>query len=368
MIRAGLIFILIIDAFAMQGQSKVTKDSMSRNSYVNISAGYNHGYLYPHHPSINYFTKENINGISLIASRSFPEINRKRPPEIGMGYYFSNLGNQDVFGNVHGLYFDIGGDFFRTLSPVYIRQSTAFGMSYNTKVFDIHNNYFNRSVGSHINSFFIISLFLQAELGDNIKLFAGPSVVHMSNGNIKMPNYGLNLFTTKVGITYKLQTHKDLWPNEIIVKDEFAKNRFLIIGSGGVRQVSRSIRERFLAASLLTDYSRRVHTNQAFGAGLDLIYDPVEGRETNVTGDVIENFVPWHVGAHLSWQRIWNRFSICLQPGYKIITYSDQKSYQYNRLAIRYQLNNNILLNWSLKSHKIRADFIEFGVGYMFER
>ena len=84
-------------------------------------------------------------------------------------------------------------------------------------------------------------------------------------------------------------------------------------------------------------------------------------------GVSIENIVPWHGGIHLSYERIWNKLSIIIQPGYKIITPSEQFFYQFNRVGIRYRTDSNIILNYSIKAHKFAADFIEFGVGYVFE-
>lgn len=332
-----------------------------------ITTYYHHGYLFPHHPSMAYFTSENINGFEIIGSKYFPSINPVRPPEIGLGYYFSNLGDREVYGLAHGIYMMLGGDFFRDKSSFYLQQNFSFGISYNTEHFDIEENYSNRAIGSHLNTFFILSMNMKIKLGQNLILSAGPSLVHMSNGNIKRPNFGLNLINTRVGITLKLNPEKISSKNEFFEPVEYEKNRYLILFSGGVRHQSRLIPKYFPVGTFVAEYSRRLNLNQALGIGIDLIYDPTEGQELYVTGAHVENIIPWHGGIHLSYERIWNKLSIILQPGYKIITPSDHYFYQFNRVGFRYRLNNNIILNYSIKTHRIAADFIEFGVGYCFE-
>jgi hypothetical protein len=38
----------------------------------------------------------------------------------------------------------------------------------------------------------------------------------------------------------------------------------------------------------------------------------------------------------------------------------------YHRLGLRYQFKEHLLLNLVLKSHWARADYIEYGIGYVF--
>ena len=346
--------------------SSFKKDSTIAKLPLNISAWYHHGYLVPHHRSMAFHTNENINGVEFLVSGFFPHIKTKRPTDFEAGYYYSNLGNRDVYGNVHAVYGALTADIFQSNLPFYFKQSVAFGVSYNTMHFDIEENYFNRAVGSHVNAFVSLSLDLVAELGKNIEVTAGPSVVHTSNGNIKQPNFGLNLLNTRVGVTYKFHPGNGVKEYVPVKSQDFASNRYQVIFSGGIRQLSHKIPNFFFTGSLMADYSRRVSLYQAYGGGIDWIFDPTEGRETYITENRVENIVPWHMGIHLTWERILNRLSIVLQPGYKVITLSKHNFMQYNRAAIRYRVDDHFFLNCAIKAHGFRADFIEFGIGYEF--
>jgi hypothetical protein len=369
MIRAGLI--ILISALAAIHPVRVYAQGADSTLYFpdfNISSWYHHGYLVPHHRSMSYFTTGNINGFEVVGSACFPQLNPGRPPEIGAGYYFSTLGNRDVYGWVHGMYLSLAADFLSQRSPVYFQQSISFGLSYNTEHFDIDENHWNRAIGSHLNAFIIYSFNLRVKLNDDLIVSAGPSIVHMSNGNVKHPNFGLNLLNTRIGITHTFSQNHFQVAASSSAPEGYNLNRFVLLLSAGKRQLSRKLPESFLVGSLIGEYSRRINFNQALGVGLDIFWDPTEGRETYVTEKRVENIVPWHAGAHLSWERIWGNFSILLQPGYKLITLSEHDFYQYNRAAVRYKIGNDILVSCAIKAHGFRADFIEFGAGYSFEK
>jgi hypothetical protein len=54
--------------------------------------------------------------------------------------------------------------------------------------------------------------------------------------------------------------------------------------------------------------------------------------------------------------------------GYYIHDKFDADDELYHRLGMRYTFDNGLLLNFVLKTHWAKADYIEFGVGYNFKR
>lgn len=332
----------------------------------NITFSYHHGYLFPHHRLVTYFTSEYINGFNVTLSRYIPQLNLKNPPEMGGGYYFSNLGSKEIYGYVHGIYYYIGREFFRNKSPISFQTTISFGASYNTKRWDLTENYYNRNIGSHFNILFIYRINLKARINRNWQISTGPAIVHTSNGNLRQPNFGLNLLNTHLSLTYSFDQGKSQKIPLEMSDEKYEKNRYLFIVSGGYRQLSHKIPDFFMVGSILTDYSRRINPNLALGLGADLIFDPTVGKELYVTGSPAIKTNPWHFGIHLTYERIWNKTSLFINSGYKIITPTTPTDYQYNRIGIRYRFDNDLIINYSLKSHRFAADFIEFGIGYEF--
>ena len=39
----------------------------------------------------------------------------------------------------------------------------------------------------------------------------------------------------------------------------------------------------------------------------------------------------------------------------------------YDRIGLRYYCKNNLIVNFSLKTHFANADFLDFGIGYQFK-
>ncbi len=341
-------------------------DSLVNKKDLLLSVRYHHGFLFPMASFMTYFTKENINSVDIRAGRTFVNINPVRPPEIGIGYFFSNNGNKDVFGYTNAPYFFFNSILFKKYSAFYLEQSTSIGISYLNKKFDITNNYFNRAIGSHLNVFILLSLCARVKINNNLFLTLGPSIAHSSNGNITLPNYGINLISTSAGLIWQIQegtNNKSIITPQIFVNK---KNRYIFLFSGGIRQISWYFPERYFTSTTLAEYSHQISKSWALGIGLDFFYDPTEGEEAYINGPHVENPVPWHAGMHLSGEIFWGNLSFILQPGYKIITPSEQKYNSFNRIGLRYYLNNKYVLNYSLKSHAFAADYFELGVGYIF--
>ena len=69
-------------------------------------------------------------------------------------------------------------------------------------------------------------------------------------------------------------------------------------------------------------------------------------------------------GVHVLHQLRFSRLSLVTQLGFYIYAKDKSDGPIYDRLAIQYKLNNNILLNVALKTHFAKADFVEWGIGY----
>ena len=133
------------------------------------------GYLFPHHKSMTYFTSDDINAFEF-SVLSCPHYNPSHPPDLGLGFYHSSLGNDQVYGNATAAFFNISSDYLKNRSCLYFGTSTSFGISYISKHFDIDENYSNRAIGSHLNAFFIFSLDFKADIGDQWTLWPVPQL------------------------------------------------------------------------------------------------------------------------------------------------------------------------------------------------
>lgn len=115
-----------------------------------------------------------------------------------------------------------GGPFWHhnTLSLAY---EWNFGASFGWKPYSASNRCFNLAVGSHVNAYLNLGLFLQWQLNPNVSLFGGLEASHFSNGNTSFPNPGINMLGARLGVSYTLNPpHKGFPPAQ---PDTTAKKR-----------------------------------------------------------------------------------------------------------------------------------------------
>lgn len=322
-----------------------------------FQVGYHRGVLFPHHTYIEFFNEDFINAFELRLGRTLPNISYPKPPTIGFGAYYSNLANKDIYGNAIAafLYFDSQfTDYEKFFS---MGSSVASGISYSNKPYHKKYNPLNQAIGSHLNAFIILSLNLNFSYNTDFVLSLSPSLIHKSNGKIKLPNSGLNFHTLKLSATYNISEEEILLTN---FADKEAKNSLVGVLSGGIREENKRNPVKQIISSVLIEYYRELHSKGRIGAGGDLFY-----YSPYLSSSAVESeFNPIAVGVHLSYEILWGRLSFILQPGIQQKVDNQGGLRNFSRVGIRYRLNNNLLFNFSLKSSMFVAEYIEWGFGY----
>ncbi len=340
--------------------------SVNKTSLLSaLQVRFHHGCLIPHQESITYFIQDNINGIEVdVPLELFNNLNNRgytKDMETGAGYYFSNLGNPDVYGNVHGLFYYLDYPLFRRPARFNVRHKTCMGLSYLTKPFDIEKNYFNRAYGSPGNFFFIFSLDFTYRLTDVVQLYGGPSMVHNSSGNLKMPNFGMNMITGNLGARYLFRplVRRDFhYSNK-----DFDKHHIRFTGAGNVRSVTRRSGDIFINTSFITDYVYQYQENRFVGLGFDLFYDPTVNEEKLVENR--SDLTYWQTGVHGAYEVLAGNLGVILQSGINFFYPLPKGGGRwFNRLGLRYSLPGKWYVNVSIKAHSYIADYVETGLGY----
>ncbi|HYW96730.1 MAG TPA: acyloxyacyl hydrolase, partial [Bacteroidales bacterium] len=247
--KYGLFFMLLwwsISATAQNG--------MSADQPYFVSASWQTGLLFPHHESIMFFVDEPVNGFEVLAGKNLNDQQSwhryYHSPQTGFGVYHSGLGNHEVYGTTTGFF-----AFFRTgILPLHGRfrltQSTGAGLAYLDKRFNLENDYFNRAIGSHVNVFLKFTTAFSWQLTSRLKIDAGGSFIHMSNGNIKTPNFGLNLITAQTGLTWNLDRTDSYMPvtpsteknsENTEPTTDLKRLHVNVMLAGGIRESSRRI-------------------------------------------------------------------------------------------------------------------------------
>ena len=139
-----------------------------------------------------------------------------------------------------------------------------------THRFDSDENYLNTAISSHLNYYFNLSFNTKFKISE--KLLIGPSVSlsHFSNGAVKKPNLGLNLFTAGLGFSYSIGKQNI----ERQVKNDFIKNSTILVEySAGSKQTFAFDDKNYFISSISINYLRDFTYKSSFNLGTDFFYD-----------------------------------------------------------------------------------------------
>lgn len=351
-------------AFLISGFTLGTS-SPEKKGRINYNINLHSGTALPHNDMLIYLNREFIR--SLEANLWFGNpCHETNNPDLGAGYLFSNLGNRDVFGNIHAVYFSIlnplgAGNFSPDLK-------VNLGMAWATKRYDPHENYFNRGIGSHLNMYGQLAVAWKIPLlDDRWILRPGLSFHHVSNGAVVSPNSGINMLTLHAGLDFRSDhTHSGAFA---IVRDRERdkKNRFSVVLAPGIKQMDRITDKQIFTSSLIFDYGYRFLPELSMGMGAGFFYNdtwayhPYFGRD--------ESLSPFQIALHLSLQRDMGPLAFFIHPGTYIHMAARDIPYFTGRLGFRYKFENNLTASFAIKHHWFAiADYFEWGIGYEFKR
>jgi hypothetical protein len=323
------------------------------------------GTALPHNDMLIYLNREYIRSIELNAWLGNSEIQRYNPI-LGGGYLLSNLGNRNVFGEIHAAYFSL-------LNPMHTNKlhldlKINLGIAYATKKYDVHNNYFNRGIGSHLNMYGQIAVTGMFPVkGNTWMLRPGISLHHVSNGTVVSPNSGINMLTIHAGMDFRSEhSHSGTFAIE---RDtlSYGKNRFAVIFAPGIKQMDRRIDKQIFTSSLIVDYGYMMGPEFSIGMGLGFFYNDTWAYSPYLEKD--KSLSPFQAALHVSLQRDMGPLAFFLHPGTYIFMPARDIPYFTGRLGLRYKFENNLTLQFAIKHHWFAiADYFEWGIGYEFKR
>ncbi|HVG13278.1 MAG TPA: acyloxyacyl hydrolase [Flavisolibacter sp.] len=280
-------------------------------------------------------------------------------PRTGFGLMFGNIGSKQYVGKAISLYPFVS-------FPLVRRKifSSSFklgtGISAVEKPYDVKTNHKNTLIGSRLNNYIHVSFENEFQVSKPLRFGAGISFAHISNGNIKLPNYGLNFLLLSAGLRYVF--------NERMIRDT-AKRSFLktvnyrLLLSAGAKQTPWIKSPRYVVGVLSTQLVKTLTPASGFGGGVDIFLDPSLTRDPSGFSKEHEKIRNIQVGLHAFYERTVGRVTIPVQAGIYALHADDTKRF-YQTIGLRYQLSPQLLLFYHLKTHGGKADFIHFGLGY----
>ncbi len=284
-------------------------------------------------------------------------------PTLGLGFYSANF-NNTVLGKPKAVFAFLEFPFARKTKS-YFSTSWSIGAAFNMNEYDSIYNPENVAIGSDLNIYIDFSLMYKYKLSKRFMLGGGLKLQHFSNGAYKQPNLGLNMVSGAVSVIY----YPTQTISKFIEKDkpEFKKNyEVTTMAAFGLRATSsEKDSEKYFNSTISVSVNKRVTFKRTLGVGFDYFYqsyliDYYQDKNSITNKDLMS------YAGFLSSGMLINRFRVVVQLGFYMHRPVDFGLFFYERVALRYYPINKMFINFSIKAHGAKAEFIEWGLGYSF--
>jgi len=345
--------------------------TFSQNAFfskIYIEPAYYYGSVLPQTNYIGYLLQDHIQafqlniGINTNGSKKWHKY--LNYPRLGLGYYHSNLGNNNVFGFLNSYYGTVAIKTFRPKYFINIEHNLNAGIAYVTMKYDIYKNSFDIPLGSHYNFYLQYALVFPIKLTKTIEIYGGACFTHISAANIIEPNHGLNMALIRLGSRFNFKPVEYKNEGEVQTHYDTIRHLFTIVVASGIKQYSRYTNDKYWVYAITPEYCYKISPVFGMGGGIDLYYDnSVKPYLLEYKNEKARLNQLLHSTAHLTFQLYIGQLSFLVQPGcyiYKNFDMYQESSYKF---GFRYQFLEHFSAGILLKTHWLaQADVLEFGI------
>jgi hypothetical protein len=329
-------------------------------------------------------------------------------PIFNVGFSVARMGHfrfhdQTKFPNLYSLF----GSFERSVirkkhfSTGYLLD---FGATYNPGRYDPVNNPGNNWLSSPVMAYFGAGVFAKVHIGKRWEVGADIMFRHFSNGRLALPNEALNALGAGVFARYRIDDYDYTeYKGGIKQRPAFEKGMQYVIAIGGgahtcmgewnayVEKESDPAKKKEIKLkahpklSISGDFLYRYSMRYASGVSLDVFYSSnmkeLEASDRIVYGDEeVDNspgYSPISIGLAFVQEVYWNNFAVHVAIGAYPYRHKGvnseaakelgdrERGWHYEKAGFRYYFPKlgNTFLGFAIKSHSIKAEYLEFSAG-----
>ncbi len=239
------------------------------------------------------------------------------------------------------------------------------GLAYMPVTFTRLDNHKNDVIGSHLNAMFNFRLNYHFYLSDRTRLEAGLGLTHCSNGSFQTPNLGINLITANTGISYSISSPgkciNRLFPDSS--KSKKIESDFFVVAGGS--EIEPPGGKRYPEVTVSYIGFRKLNRKNKLGIGADIFYNQANAERLKLDSAKLKsNLENVQFGIKAAYEITMGNLSLPLEMGGYLYTKYIGNGSIYNRIGLRYYTHKHIIANLTLVTHFVKADFIEWGIGY----
>jgi len=297
---------------------------------------------------------------------------RRGYPLLGLGLTYTYYGYNDIYGQSLGLYPFLQVPIARGEKWEWTCKA-GLGIGYISKHagrapgWDTINNISS----AHFNNFTLLASDVRYHVDEHLDLQAGLTITHISNGEFRYPNLGVNMGAFHIGFRYFPVTSKPAHKETALPK---LSNRWLVQARMGIGFKSMGPMQGPLYPVYMPSFfvSRRYASRNKLFAGVDYSYyhSVYAFLKNNEIFPGQEKAHSWEASVFAGNEFLFGRFGILLQLSIPLHhTYLRQdKFYQkvgYNFYLVQREkgLLKELCATVLIKANKFQADVFEFGIG-----
>ncbi len=364
----GRIFLFLLCAVFFSQHAYSSEKGKRIFSPYSLRANAHWGFVIPHHHEMWALTDGYFPSFDFTI---FRQTNGKRAwhylysyPVIGLSYCYSNFGGSKYLGKAHTLVPFIIFPIVKS-EKIQLGFKAGLGIGYLTRKFHRLENYKNLAIGSHLNAAVSFELLSRFKLSKRMFFNAGLSLMHLSNGTIKTPNYGLNIPAVFGGFTYKVNNVPVQYLKPENIPDNKGKINFRLMLWGAGKQVDQHWDGQFLVLVLTGDFSGFYNNRNRILIGFDMIYD--ESVKYVLESDSIEinnNKEIINYGINIGHEWVLEKLSLYFAVGMYVHAIDKPERAIYDKIGIYYAITPRLVFGATLKAHYAQADYFSVGVGF----
>ena len=327
------------------------------------------GMILPFYEALDYLIRDDIYALDL--SLSFPANGKDywerlyRYPRPGIGFSNWSLSNKEVFGNAYALYSFINIPLIKRTENFSFNYQVSFGGAYLSRKFDVYENHLNRAIGSHTNVYIRLGIDCKIKIFPRSELLIEAGTTHFSNGKTRSPNYGINIGSFSFGFNYLFNNNGIILqePEIPVIGKRYIQS---VIYSAGSKVYDNLTGTRYFISSVSYNLERVINHKIRIGLGSDFSYDgSISEALAGDDGTPDKDFTHLiRVGMHGSYAIRYKLFIMGIQVGHYLYSKHTVLTPVYSRISVQYLFPKNMTGRISIKSHRGKADCLEFGIGY----
>jgi hypothetical protein len=253
---------------------------------------------------------------------------------------------------------------YRITNNLLFLLKASIGAAYLSNPNDDVKNPTNYNYSLHLNPYLHIGAGLNLHLSKHASIAFISNFHHISNGNIKQPNKGINWVTNALSFNYHLnnnllpkykRTYDDSWKNN---KTELALGVLAVAHQG---YNSKWQAERMSAFGVFAQVIKPfAHTN-AVTAGADIVFNNfrIDKTAEKPSSQTV-------IGIHAGHVFLLGKVRFSQQLGYAVYNKLSFLESFYHRWGIDYQLGSHYSIGANLKANSDNADFFDLRFSYKF--